>query len=64
MTTLDQIRGDRIAQYERANDRAAKLAPGDYYASSCDVVERTAGVILTVETHWDACLVMLAAPKL
>jgi hypothetical protein len=61
---LARIRAERIERYERAADRAAKLAPGDYYASNNDVVERTAGVVLTCETHWDACLVMLAAPGL
>lgn len=50
----------------RAKARAAQLEPGDYYASDRFLMVRSpAGSVLgTVaiecETHWDACLVMIA----
>lgn len=45
----------------RAAARAAKLPKGEYYAASNDVVNReTRKPAVCCETHWDACLVLIA----
>lgn len=67
MTTVEAIREDRERREAVAAERASKLKPGgDYYASGKAVIERTHGYPVAVycESHWDACLVLLAIPKI
>lgn len=58
--SLDRIRQQRADQESRAATRAAELPNGDYYADGKDCVDRISGIRVTCESHWDACLVMLA----
>lgn len=51
----------------RAAERAASIPPGEYHAYNNDVVRwigngQTESVV-TCESHWDACLVLLALGK-
>lgn len=43
----------------RAAERAATLPAGDYHARD-NFVTTMAGDVLECESHWDACLVLLA----
>lgn len=65
--TIDQIRAERELAEARAAERAASLAPGDYYAASEWVMLRRPGdkplLVLSCESHWNACLVLLALAK-
>lgn len=63
MTTLEQIKTEREAREVSAKLVAAALPAGDYYADGNDCVNRLTGVKTPCATHWDACLVMLAAAK-
>lgn len=74
MNTIEQIRLERLMHEEVADKRAAALPPGDYYASGHHVMRRVrsdepmVGSVASVnvmkcESHWDACLVVLRAPK-
>lgn len=61
---MDTIAQERIERERAAAKLAHTLPAGDYYASGTAVIDRNTG--LSTEcggTHWDACLVMLAAPK-
>lgn len=61
--TVDDIRRERETREQRAIERASKLAPdGDYYASGTAVLHRGFGKVVECESHWDACLVLLALP--
>ena len=51
---------------ERAKGRAVMLPPGDYHAYDSYVVRFEGGRTVNViecESHWDACLVLLAIEK-
>lgn len=62
--SVEAIRAERERREAVAAERAAKLKPGDYYADGNEVREHgTRATVATCESHWDACLVMLAAPK-
>lgn len=67
--TASDVRKDRELREARAADRASQLEPGDYYASDNFVMVRPpvgsalGTVAVTCETHWDACLVLLALGK-
>lgn len=60
---LDQIRAQRLAQETRAKERAAALPEGDYSAYDNWLYERQLGPVIECESHWDACLVMIAYAK-
>lgn len=60
---LDRIRQQRLDQENRAKARAAELPKGDYYADGKDCVDRINGHRVICESHWDACLVMMAASR-
>jgi hypothetical protein len=63
MTTLDEIRTERERRERVALERAAKLPAGDYYASGNWLYTRNGGRVVECETHSDAVMVMMAAPK-
>jgi len=57
---------ERKAREARAAQRAATLQPGDYHACDKFVARFTAGQterMIECESHWDACLVLLAIGK-
>ena len=55
-------REKRVARENRARERAEAIGPGDYSASGPDVCDNaTRATVLTCESHWDACLVMIEA---
>lgn len=64
------ITAERIAAEARAVERAASLPPGEYHADGEYVANwerqddrwQSVGVI-KCESHWDACLVLLALGK-
>lgn len=61
--TVEAIREERERREAAAAERAAKLDAGlDLYADGKTVRER-GRVIVECETHWDACLVLLAYGK-
>lgn len=61
MTTADDIRIVREAREAAAATIVATLPPGDYYAFDNAVMQRGSRVpVVTCDTHWDACLIMLA----
>lgn len=63
--TVDDVRREREAREARAKEVAATMPPGDYYAD--DIYVRRHGdraIMHACSTHWDACLVMMAAPKI
>lgn len=63
--TPAQVTADRIARENRAAARAKLIPPGDYSAYDSDVIcNATMQTIVQCESHWDACLVLLAIPKL
>lgn len=59
----------REVREARAAERAAQLEPGSYYASDHFVMLRAPGgsvlgtAAVACESHWDACLVLLAMRK-
>lgn len=62
--TVEQIRAQREMREARAAERAKTLGPGDYFAFDnfvCSRVSRQA--VMECESHWDACLVLLAASR-
>lgn len=67
--SVEAIRIERERREAVAAERASQLEPGDYYASDNFVMVRppVGSVLGTVavacETHWDACLVLLAIGK-
>ncbi len=67
--SVEQIRAEREAREAIAAERASQLEPGDYYASDNFVMVRPpvgsvlGTVAVTCESHWDACLVLLALGK-
>lgn len=61
--SIEQVRIDREDREVRAKERASILPPGDYYAYDNFVYERQLGEVMECESHWDACLVMMATPK-
>lgn len=68
MATLETIRMEREAAEARAKVRAARLDPDDYFASDNNVcvynhLYQRIDIVLECETHWDACLVLLATKK-
>ena len=67
MMTVEQIRVDREAREAFAKQRASTLDPRDYFADDNTVSYWENGkaiVALECETHWDACLTMMAANRL
>jgi len=66
---VEQIRIEREAADARAAKRADQLEPGDYYASNNFLMVRSpqgsvlGTVAVACESHWGACLVMLALHK-
>lgn len=66
---VEAIRALREMREARAATRAEQLEPGDYYASDNFVMVRApvgsalGTVAVTCESHWDACLVLLALGK-
>jgi hypothetical protein len=64
MSALDETL-KREAREKRATERAAVLPLGmDLYASGSAVRSQGGGLAVACETHWDACLVLLAYGKL
>lgn len=62
--SLDEIRANRTAREAQAKDTAAALPAGDYYADGHDVRDHaTRAVVASCASHWDACLVMMAAAR-
>lgn len=61
--TPETIRQSREAAEIRAANIAATLPDGDYYADGSDCVERISATRTPCGTHWDACLVMMAANR-
>jgi len=59
-----RAKDEREAAEARASERATGLPEGDYFANSHFVAKHTPerGIenVLECETHWDACLVLLA----
>lgn len=61
--SVQEIKSDRERREAIAADRAAKLPAGlDIYADGNAVRER-GRLVLRCESHWDACLVLLAYGK-
>jgi len=59
--TVEQVRADREARERRANERAKDIPPGNYHAYDNFVVNSdTRATVVECETHWDACLVLIA----
>lgn len=64
--TVEQVTEQRLRRERKAAERASQLEPGDYYASGNFLMRRMPGasavgsVVMECETHWDACLVMIA----
>lgn len=59
--TVEQVRADREARERRAAERAKDIPPGEYHAYDNFVVcNRTYETVVECETHWDACLVLIA----
>ena len=67
MTRADQIAAERVRNEALASERAAGLQPGlDLHASNSDVCRwngSTSEVVVSCESHWQACLVLLAYGK-
>jgi len=70
--TVEAIRAEREANEATAAIRAAALRPGlDLYADSKYVMSRVIGLddklttsaVIECESHWNACLVLLAYGK-
>lgn len=60
--TVDDVRREREARERTAFFVAAKLPLSHFYADNNDVRdEETHEVVHTAASHWDACLVILAA---
>ena len=59
--TAHQVTLERQSREQRAAERAASLPEGmDLYASGPAVRDAGGGLAVACETHWDACLVLLA----
>ena len=63
MVTVAEIRAERERREAVAQERASKLPPGDYYASGPWLCRHGAGGVLKCETHIDAVMVIVRAPK-
>lgn len=67
MKTIGDIRKERERREAVARERAAALPPGDYFAAGNGLYERSKSLrsrlVLECETHTDAVMVMLVAPK-
>lgn len=67
ITTLEDIRTERELREHRAARRAATLNPKLEYHASGNYVARFENnqelMIVGCESHWDACLVLLALPE-
>lgn len=61
--TIEAVKRAREHAETRAANIAATLPDGDYYASSEFAVNRDTKVHTDCGTHWDACLVMMAANR-
>jgi len=65
--SVEAIRAEREANEAKAAERAASLLPGlDLYADGNCVKSRSPEGVRTVlvcESHWNACLVLLAYGK-
>lgn len=64
--SVDLIRIERERAEAQAAKRAKTLKPGDYHANGNFVAKHEDGAIVHViecESHWDACLVLLALWK-
>ena len=62
--TPEQVRINRELREARASIRAAKLPPGDYSAYGNQVIcNESHNPVVECESHWDACLVLLAINK-
>lgn len=60
--TAEDIRREREAAERKAFWLAAPLPLTDYYADGCDVKRHdTRESVHVAESHWGACLVMMAA---
>lgn len=59
----NEIRLNRIARETAAKAIAATLPAGDYFASGPYCEDRLTGYAVKCDSHWDACLVMLAAKR-
>lgn len=58
------IREERERAEAAAQQIAAAIPPGKYHASGLHVVNSdTYEIVAECATHWDACLVMLAAAR-
>ncbi len=64
--SVADITAERLQREAKAAERASQLEPGDYYAADNNVmvhppVGSTFGTVaIQCESHWDACLVLLA----
>ena len=59
--TPEQVRINRELREARAAIRAATLPPGDYSAYDNQVIcNASRKPVMECESHWDACLVLLA----
>lgn len=61
--SIEAVKRAREHAETRAANIAATLPDGDYYADGSDCVERISGARTACDTHWDACLVMMAANR-
>lgn len=67
MTTLEQVRADREAREAAAKERASTLEKREYFADDNFVSYWENGKAVRAvecESHWDACLTMMAANRL
>lgn len=58
----EEVRREREAREAAAKAIAETLPEGRYYAADSDVCdEATRDVVFSAASHWDACLIMMAA---
>lgn len=57
---MGELSVTRTERETRAKERAATLPDGDYSAYNNWLYERQLGPVIECESHWDACLVMIA----
>ncbi len=60
--TVAHVTVERVNRESRAKERAEKISTDREVFASGNMVRdtQTRGVVCACETHWDACLVMLA----
>lgn len=62
--SVESVKEEREMREKRAKERAMTLPPGDYHASDEFVVNtKTYEAVMECESHWDACLVLIAIPR-